>query len=342
MPKVFADDLNQRADNLATDVQHQSAHQTWLIAGRWGSGKSSLLHALKPRLLHQGLIPIVVSPPPRDMDTGPAALLQIGETLQVHGLLNGELGLLQNPAAPWSEKLSGTVNWINRRHADVVLLCDEAGKWTAPPTADEAYSPYSNQHIEELVHAIHDRLRCRRVFTHPSGGKDDSLRRYTLPGDTHPSWLLDAREAWGDMAVLAHELHARLGANLGVATPLDIRLLVALAAVTSVTDVVGYYLSQWPESQAIARRLASNVAARNDYAGFRILWAQLALCREFIDQEMLDWMGAESLGSEQRAVLYHGLLHRRENEYEMNHVLRYNELVNSETSRPTPPGIVQR
>ncbi len=333
MMKVFEDDLNQRADNLVSDISHQSTQQTWLIAGRWGSGKSSLLHALKPRLLHQGLIPIVVSPPPRDMDTGPAALLQISETLQVHGLLNSDLELLQDTAAPWSEKLSGIVSAIDRSRADVVLLCDEAGKWTVPPTADEAFSPYSNSHIEELVHAIHDRLRCRRVFTHPSGGKGDSARRYNLPGDTHPSWLLEARETWSDLAFPAHELHTRLGANLGVATPLEIRLLVALAAVTSVTDVVGYYLSQWPESQAIVRRLASKVAARHDYADLRTLWAQLALCREFIDQELLDWMGAESLGSEQRAVLHHGLLHRRENDYEMNHVLRYNELVASWLTR---------
>jgi len=329
MMKAFADDLNQRADTLATDIQHQPPQQTWLISGRWGSGKSSLLHALKPRLLKQGLIPIVVSPPPRDMDTGPAALLQIGETLQTHGLLNGELGLLENPAAAWSEKLSGAVDWLNRKHADVVLLCDEAGKWTVPPTADEAFSPYSNQHIEELVYAIHDRLRCRRVFTRPSGQANDSLRRYDLPGDTHPSWLLDAHETWGDMAGLAHELHARLGGNLGVATPLEIRLLVALAAVTSVTDVVGYYLSQWPECQAIARRLATKMAVRNDYVNLRTLWAQLALCREFIDQELLDWLGAKSLDPQQRAVLFHGLLHRRENEYEMNHVLRINELVTS-------------
>ena len=188
------------------------------------------------------------------MDTGPAALLQIADSLRAYGLANGELGLLEDPDVKWSNKLQATVSCMNRVKEDVVFLCEEPGKWTAPPTADDAFSPYSNQHIQEVLAAIHDGLHCRRVFTATSRQRNDGYRSYFLPRGTHPSWLLDDSELWGaDVRASCHELHARLGATLGVATPLEIRLLVALAEISSVTEVAAYYSSQWPNCQAISR-----------------------------------------------------------------------------------------
>ena len=329
MTNLFAADLSKRAESLAADINRQSVPQTWLIGGSWGSGKSTLLRSLKPRLIEQGLKPIVVSPPHRDMDTGPAALLQIADSLRAYGLVNGELGLLEDPEVQWSTKLQATLNCINSEHCDVVLLCEEPGKWTVPPTADDAFSPYSNQHISEVVAAIHDRLHCRRVFTNPPGRTSESHRRYDLPHDTHPSWLLDDGGPWGEMAPVAHELHARLGATLGVATPLEIRLLVALAEISSVTEVAGYYSSQWPDCQSISRRLASRIATNQNYARLRTLWAQLALCRELVDQELLNWLDVGSLEPHERTLLYSGLLYPRDNGYELNHVLRFQETVAS-------------
>ncbi len=329
MPKTFADDLDQRAGELAADIEHQSASQTWVINGRWGSGKSSLLRALQPHLLQRGLLPIVVAPPPRDMDTGPAALLQIAEALHEQGFLNGELERLQDPAEPWSKKLSATMLGIQKHRGDVVLLCDEPGKWKVPPTAKETFSPYNNRHIEQVVEQILHGVDCKRVLTHPSGLRSGDSRPYDLPKDTHPSWLLDSSEQWGDLADVAHDVHKRLGAKLAVATPLEIRLLVALAAVTTVSQVDSYYRAEWPESQAIALRLATAMEAHDEFAALRTLWSQLALCRGSISPDLLRGMGAETLNPKARAVLYNGLLHWRAPGYEMSHVLRFQERVAS-------------
>jgi tetratricopeptide (TPR) repeat protein len=332
--KAFIEDLNHRADELAEMVVRQRVGQTFVIGGRWGSGKSSLLQALKPRLADQGLFPVVVAPPPRDMDTGAVALVQIGESLQQHALLNGELATLENPQRRWPEKLSATLGWVEQNKGAVVLLCEEVDKWTVPPTADESFSPYSNRHVQDVVDAIHGRVHCRRVLTSSSAQTANGYYRYDLPKDTHPSWLLEAADTWGsDLEPLARELHKRLGANLGVATPLEIRLLVALAAVTSVREVAVYYSTQWPECHALVRQLASRMETRSEFSRLRTLWSQLARCRESMEQELLDSLGARSLQPQEQAVLYHGLLYQRENRYELNRVLRLNDSVISWLSR---------
>src|SRR5262249_17759496 len=148
--------------------------------------------------------------------------------------------------------------------------------------------------------------------------------------DTHPSWLLEAADAWGhELEPVARELHSRLGAKLSVATPLEIRLLVALAAITSVPEVALYYSTQWPDCHAIVRRIASSVEARGEFSRLRTVWSQLALCRESVEQDLLDLLGAPSLGLQEQAVLYHGLLFRRDDSYELNHVLRHHDSVTS-------------
>jgi tetratricopeptide (TPR) repeat protein len=325
--KRFVDNINHRANELADTIVHQDVERTFVIGGRWGSGKTSLLRALVPRLADRGLFPVVVSPPPRDMDTGAAALVQIGEALQQHGFLNGELAMLEDPQRRWSEKLSATLGWVEHNKQDVVLLCEEADKWTVPPTADESFSPYSNRHVQEVVDAIHVRLHCRRVLTSSSPQAAKSDRRYDLRWDTNPSWLLEATDTWGsDLEPLAHELHSRLGANLAVATPLEIRLLVTLAAVTSVPEVAVFY-SQWPDCHTIVRKLATSMGARKEFSRLRTFWSQLALCRETMEQEMLDFLGAGRLEPQEQAVLYYGLLFRQEGRYELNHVLRFHDSV---------------
>ncbi len=325
--KTLTMDLHHRADELADVIGHQDIDRTFVIRGPWGSGKTSLLHALVPRLAERGLFPVVVSPPPRDMDTGAAALLQIGEALQQHGFLDGELAKLEDPQRRWHEKLSATLGWVEHNQQEVVLLCEEVDKWTVPPTADESFSPYSNRHVQEVVDAIHGRLDCRRVFTtsFPHVGKSDW--RHDLRWDTNPSWLLQATDTWGsELEPLAHQLHSRLGVKLAVASPLEIRLLVALAAVTDVPEVAVFY-SQWPDCHAIVRKLAASMGARREFSRLRTFWSQLALCRETMEQELLDFLGAGHLEPREQAVLYHGLLYRREYRYELNHVLRFHDSV---------------
>lgn len=327
MPNLFASDLNKRADSLAVDITKQPLHQTWLIGGRWGSGKSTLLRLLKNSLKAKKLMPIVLSPPQREMDTGPAVLLQIADSLRSYGLANGELEILEKPDAKWSDKLGETLNCLNRAKDVVVLLCEETGKWAVSPTSDDAFSLYSNQHTQDVLAAIHEGVACRRVFTAPSARSNDDHRTHFLPRDTHPSRLLDDDEPWGAMAPVAHKLHARLGSTLGVATPLEIRLLVALAEITSVTEAAAYFYSQWLDCRAITQRLALEIATRQHYGKFRTLWAQLALCRELVDPELLNVLDVESLEPHEQTLLYHGLLHPRDECYELNHVLRFQETV---------------
>ena len=263
--KTLTMDLNHRADDLSDMIVgkefDRKIDRPFVIGGRWGSGRSSLMQALKPRLADLGLLPVLVSPPPRDMDTGAAALLQIGEALQQQGLIDGELAKLEDPQRRWHEKLATTLDWVDQNKQDLVLLCEEVDKWTVPPTADESFSPYSNRHVQELANAIHQRIHCRRVLTSSLAPTSNEYHRYDLPRDSHPSWLLLSTDTWGtDLGPLAHELYSRLGATLSVASPLDIRLLVALAAVTAVAEVAVFY-SQWPDCHAIVRN-SRQVSAR--------------------------------------------------------------------------------
>lgn len=327
MTNVFEQDLEQRADSLAADIQQQSVDQTWVIGGRWGTGKSSLLRALKPRLVQSGLMPVFISPPPRDMDTGPAALLQIAAGLRESGLINEDIADLEDPAIPWRKKLKAVVDRVKDYTSDIVLLCEEPGKWAVPQTADDSFSAYSNQHIHDVTDAIGHTLRCRRVFTYPAvAGVEPVYRPYDLPRYTQPTGFLNDPEIWGRLASVASELHNRLGANLAVATPLEIRMLIALAAVTSPTNVASFY-SSWPDTQSIARRLTLSLSSDDRFVRLRVLWAKLALSRKLISDRLLDHLGAGSLHQGERDVLVDGLLHRRNEGYELNHALRFQQTV---------------
>src|SRR4051812_42366260 len=97
----------------------------WQIQGRSTTGKSSALLQIADALRGAGLKPIVVAPPARHLDAGPAALVEVASGLAGHGLLNGAYEAWLDGHPNWSYRLSAVRTWLDDHKRDVVLLCDE-------------------------------------------------------------------------------------------------------------------------------------------------------------------------------------------------------------------------
>lgn len=101
----------------------------WNLSGAVGSGKTTVLRRVAEQLPTKNLIPIHISPPGREIDAAPIALLDIAQQLQNSGLLNGQMALLQDPRNRWEEKMTVVTDAVNSHPRDIVLLCDEPTHW---------------------------------------------------------------------------------------------------------------------------------------------------------------------------------------------------------------------
>lgn len=152
--------LDLAADDLAGALisAPSGIDALWQINGAPTVGKSSCLRLLNERLMQGGALkPMLVSPPPHRLDTGPAALADVAVGLAHHGYLNGELEAWSAGGATWNERL-GQVRRCISKHDDVVILCDEPSAWGANRGGDDFFARRS-----EYVALFLESLPCRRV-----------------------------------------------------------------------------------------------------------------------------------------------------------------------------------
>lgn len=257
----------------------------WHIWGPATGGKSTALKNIAEQLAERGLCPILVAPPARALDAGPLAVTEASVGLKSRDILNGELDLIQQPDAPWSEKVRAVLGWIRDHEDRVVLLCDEPGAWSSKQSDDAHF----RNHADEVALSMIATLCCRRVVAGalPTGVRARRSRRLSL--ESQPSrWLRDA-ESWGVLAAEATRLAQTIQDELDRRSPLEVRLLVGLASLWTVDDVARWWTSH-PGRRDIARKLA-DILQRNDQPESRFLreaWIHLALARRPLTGELLN------------------------------------------------------
>lgn len=303
--------LSDRLDRLTSDVAGSVG--LWHLRGPASAGKSTLLRALVSRLDGRALVPVLVAPPPAHLDTAGVALLEVGAGLRRRNVIDGALEEVITSHESWTAKLAAVRSWLAQEavHERVVLLCDEPGSWPAVH-GDEA--PLG-EHARDVANLLLE-TNCRRVVT---GRIDRTLPAATveqLELRSDPLWLASVTE-WG----VALEPHATsvsraIGFALPGRSPLDVRLLVALAALG---DVSGY-------GDTSRRRLATDLWAMLGHgsAGKRTqkVWARLAQLRIPFHEDLLETVGVSGLDPLHQEIVRRCLLFREGGLLIMHEMLR--------------------
>lgn len=250
------------------------------------------------------------------MDSGPAALIQIGAGLQKANAINGELAKLQDPERPWCDKLDLTSGLISSHH-ETVLLCDEPERWPIADDAEARHASYNNGHTKDVVHWLKNGISCRRVVSTPWANKCDQTELHIVPQMDLP--LSDL--ALGPLQPIATDLKKRLGARLSQVNFLEMRLLVAFAAVTSTEQAVSRQ-ADWPNSVQLAHSLVGALGASDEWTPVLHFAAKVALARGPVTQRLLEQLGSHDLNQQTREALIYAILQPLEGGFLLHPVLK--------------------
>lgn len=313
--------VDRCVESLAETITSSRApiDHLWGIVGPATAGKSTALRRLHHWLGERStLVPILVGPPCGALDAAPVATVEVGGQLRDAGLINGQLSQVLDPARPWNDKLGLLEDWLNREAPRVVLLCDGPREWAPSGPDDEHWG----RGVRELRSLLLDRLRCRRVVTQEQADFRRAEVVHLTPGTDVKEWLQDGN-AWGTLQDAARSLLAEGGRVLERRSPLEIRLLVGLAALT--TPRRAGSCAEKATRLDIAQQLALALDATPDLSDVRLAWATLGLVRRPVRRELLETLTSDA-SSFARDVLMHSLLYEEGGEYILHDMLRLDEL----------------
>ncbi|MCG5534665.1 tetratricopeptide repeat protein [Ectothiorhodospira mobilis] len=293
----------------------------WQVRGNHFAGKSTLLRYLANAISEEKrYVPVLLQPPERAPDAGMAALLDVAEALAKAGCLGREdLEQLQAADLRWEEKLDALSRWLEAWADDVVLLCDDPERWYYQAGED-------SDHFRQRTQEVLDRLMtapCRVVVTgnlHPTWGR--SGRRWFLDTASAPeAWLRDAA-AWGDsLGEIAAGLADQRLCDLAGRSALEVRLLVALAAVQSPAAVARWW-GRGRGRRELTERLITALEGEAEARPLLQAWGQLSLVRRPLDESMLTELEVPGHDELWGQLLRRCLLFQEQGQYRLHELLK--------------------
>jgi tetratricopeptide (TPR) repeat protein len=317
MPQPKLSLVSEAAAQLSRDISDAPTDALWHVQGHSTSGKSMFLRLVAEDVRKKGFTSCLLAPPTAALDSGPIALVDIGASLKHGGLMNGDFDSIKDPSLPWGVKLERVQTAINKNADQVVLLCDDPLDWIPRNRRDA----YFSQHTHDVINLI-SKAQCRKIIAGrtPSPLRSLPKRPLALPANSELEWVENYQE-WGALAESAHRLFEAIGQQLAEYSPLEIRLLIAHAAVTS-AEKVKKWLSEEPSRREISRRLAYELSVEPRFAPLVKVWAQLALLRRPFTESALDLFGVNSLSAEAAAIVKECLLFKDQNQFFLHDTLR--------------------
>jgi tetratricopeptide (TPR) repeat protein len=297
------------AERLA--ASSRSTPAVWQVRGSAGAGKSTFLSSLRRELDNGGLFPVLVDPSPGANDAGAVALMQIGAALEAHGVISGELDRLTRPNIHWNEKLEAISRWVSVNSSKVVIrkvviLCDEPMHWASRSADDVHFSRRTRQIVDTLLYSA----PCDVVVTGevPEGvrGRTREIAQLADAGA-----FLEKRQVWRTLADAAAQLARRSGDGLRSSTPLQAKLLVALAAATSVGEVAER-IGTPPSVGRLVTMLADCLMEAPEFRPVLSICRRLGLARRPVAWELVEELGARELSERACDILRDALLTERD------------------------------
>ncbi|WP_231364999.1 tetratricopeptide repeat protein [Thioalkalivibrio sp. ALgr3] len=305
-------------DRLQRDwLEELPARWFWQVEGGHFAGKSTLLRRLAATAREEGYVAVLVQPPERAPDAGMAAMLDVARGLADGGVIGADdLAGVRDGRRLWADKLEDMERWLALEPDRVILFCDDPVRWSSGTGED-------SDHFRRQVDEVIERLMaapCRKVVTgKPCLARQRKDRRWALKAVSAGAPWLREGAAWGELAGVAEELAARNLPGLEERSALEVRLLVALAALRSPEEVARW----WGAGRERRRLTGELIAALENTPEARALleaWGRLSLVRRPLDEPMLealevpaDWWGQ---------LLRHCLLFEEQGAYRLHELLK--------------------
>lgn len=268
-----------------------------------GAGGSLALRETASRLSDEGMTPIVVAPPPRQLDTAALALGDVAASLSALGLASVNVQTWLEPHT-WWERLRLVRTWIAEAAGSkgVVLLVDDPSQWAIPNTNEIAWRVQS---VLDVVLA--DSTPIPRVVVRTDGrdhSGETSVPCHQVTG------LLEDEADWGDaLSPVVADLRETLP-EIATASPVAVGLAVGLAAVTSPERLVRSW-SPGTATSRIADELANAVSQERRLLPLWASWLSSAMPRRRVPNEWMSDFARPILANEVlQAVLDRCLLTR--------------------------------
>lgn len=287
------------------------------LRGRLSAGKSSCLAEVAERIraADPDAIPVLLSPPTRQLDTGPAALVDFGVGLSPYLDLAGGLQGWAESHEPWSERVSDARSWLAQHESNLVLLCDDPTFWSGSSSEETGFFA---SRADDATRLLLEQARCRRVIAGrmPKTLTSDCVVELT-PDAPDREWLLD-EGYWGELAEAARALE-ETGTPLEHLTALELRLCVALAALVSAADAASV-INDPRRNRLIAAPVWEVVAQR--FEKLKRAWLRLSFVRRPFQSELLGALRLDELNRRDNSIVRRCLVFGEEAEYRLHEVIR--------------------
>lgn len=307
-------------ERLAGEVADEPARgdTAWLIGGVATAGKSTALRMLADGLRERGQVAVVAAPPAHALDAGPMALAELAGGLKDAGCVNGQTDVLRDGTVPLAEKIKRVREWIVNANDGVVLLLDEPSSWPDRFEQTQHFADHARLVVQELVRDI----PCPRVLTGEAPEGMSFRVRESIGASSEPQAFLTDSDVWGELAQAAGELQEGAADQLRELSPLQLRLLVALAYVTSVDEVRNVLASGTRTRRALSRRLLEALKDNGDYKDLLRAWRRLAHIRRPFAGNLIGSAITGKLSKRSQALLRNCLLYEVNGSFLLHETLR--------------------
>ena len=266
-----------------------------------GAGGSLILRETAEVLLNEGKMPIVVAPPPRQVDTAALALADVAASLSEFGLVPISVQTWLEPRT-WWERVRLVQEWIAEAAGSnrIVLLVDDPSQWAIPNANEIAWRVQS---VLDIL--LKDSRSVSRVVVRADGR--DRSDETSVPC-RQATALLEDETDWGDaLSPIVADVRRSLPA-IASASPVAVGLAVGLAAITSPERLAEFW-SPGIATSLVADELAKAVAQDRRLRRLWASWLSSAMPRRRVPDEWVSDFARPTLSNEtQQAVLDRCLL----------------------------------
>jgi len=283
--------LSERQDQTAVELVRKlhgltPGRESLLnLTGAAGSGKTTVLRSVAEKLNREKRwIPVLVTAPNRENDSGPIALLETAGQLRASELLNGEVAVLSDPGRCWADKMAAITNVVDKHCKDLVFLCDEPALWYQ---GDESLLEETPQFSARLfAEWIASGARCRRIITGWIPGDAKPADRVATPMLDDGREMLGHQADWGIFSENASSLRESLPEPVPYRSAWEMKLCVALTAILPADEVASVAMSD-ASAKVILELFLDEVEWNADCRDLCTILAKLALARTHLEQAVL-------------------------------------------------------